>query len=63
MLGNNGLPEDIDANFSVFAVVDTAINSEGNRELLESLYLEYIDSMGKITVERCKPLFVCSGDD
>lgn len=34
------------------------LGSKRHREFMESLYQEYIDSMGKLTRERVQPLFV-----
>ena len=34
------------------------LGSKRHREFMESLYHEYIDSMGKLTRERVQPLFV-----
>ena len=38
------------------------LGAKRHREVIESLYQEYIDSMGKLTRERVQPLFVILDD-
>ena len=38
--------------------VQRGLGSARHKRLMESLYQEYIDSMGKLTRERVQPLFV-----
>lgn len=39
-------------------MIQRGLGSARHKRLMESLYQEYIDSMGKITRERVQPLFV-----
>ena len=39
-----------------------ALYAKRHRAVIESLYKEYIDSMGKLTRERIQPLFVILDD-
>ena len=39
-------------------MIQRGLGSARNKRLMESLYQEYIDSMGKLTRERVQPLFV-----
>lgn len=39
-----------------------ALHAKRHRAVIESLYKEYIDSMGKLTRERIQPLFVILDD-
>lgn len=39
-----------------------ALHAKRHRAVIESLYKEYIDSMGKLTLERIQPLFVILDD-
>ena len=39
-------------------MIQRGLGSARHKRLMESLYQEYIDSMGKLTRERVQPLFV-----
>lgn len=53
------LPEDFyDLIQPRLRTIPRGLGAKRHRAVIESLYQEYIDSMGKLTKERVQPLFV-----
>ena len=52
-------PEEFyDLNQPRLRMIQRGLGSAKHKRFMESLYQEYIDSMGKLTRERVQPLFV-----